>query len=75
MSFSNMPEQTVRMNRPVDYRTDLYSLGVTFYELVIGQTPFISADPLELAHTHLTKNLNRPSSAGLKFPSLFLISS
>src|SRR4029079_13588392 len=44
------PEQTGRMNRPVDYRTDYYSLGVTFYELLTGVLPFRSADPLELVH-------------------------
>lgn len=49
------PEQTGRMNRPVDYRSDFYSLGVTFYEMLTGQLPFQSDDPLELVHCHLAK--------------------
>ena len=47
------PEQTGRMNRYLDHRTDLYSLGVTFYEMLTGQLPFTSNDPLELIHAHL----------------------
>ena len=47
------PEQTGRMNRPLDYRTDFYSLGVTFYELLAGKPPFATRDPLELIHCHL----------------------
>ncbi|MEM9544065.1 MAG: AAA family ATPase [Cyanobacteria bacterium P01_E01_bin.42] len=49
------PEQTGRMNRGLDYRTDFYSLGVTFYELLAGQLPFTTKDALELVHCHLTK--------------------
>jgi len=49
------PEQTGRMNRSVDYRTDFYSLGVTFYEMLLGDLPFTSADPLELIHAHIAK--------------------
>jgi predicted ATPase/signal transduction histidine kinase/tRNA A-37 threonylcarbamoyl transferase component Bud32 len=47
------PEQTGRMNRVLDYRTDFYSLGVTFYELVVGHPPFESLDPMELIHSHI----------------------
>jgi len=47
------PEQTGRMNRYLDHRSDLYSLGVTFYEMLTGQLPFTSSDPLELIHSHL----------------------
>ncbi|BAP58087.1 serine/threonine protein kinase [Thioploca ingrica] len=49
------PEQTGRMNRAIDYRTDFYSLGVTFYELLTGQLPFATDDVLELVHCHLAK--------------------
>ena len=48
------PEQTGRMNRTIDYRTDFYALGVTLYELLTGQLPFASDDPLELIHHHMT---------------------
>ena len=49
------PEQTGRMNRVIDYRTDFYSLGVTFYEMLTGQLPFQATDPLELVHCHIAK--------------------
>jgi len=49
------PEQTGRMNRAIDYRTDFYSLGITFYELLTHQLPFASDDPVELVHSHIAK--------------------
>ncbi len=49
------PEQTGRMNRVVDYRSDFYSLGVVFYELISGHLPFQQDDPLNLIHDHLTR--------------------
>ncbi|MGG6267771.1 ATP-binding sensor histidine kinase [Leptolyngbya sp. AN03gr2] len=49
------PEQTGRMNRSVDYRSDFYSLGITFYELLTGQVPFMGKDALEIVYGHLAK--------------------
>jgi serine/threonine protein kinase len=49
------PEQTGRMNRGIDYRTDFYSLGITYYQLLTGKVPFSSNDPLELVYCHLAK--------------------
>ncbi|MBO3461087.1 trifunctional serine/threonine-protein kinase/ATP-binding protein/sensor histidine kinase [Aetokthonos hydrillicola Thurmond2011] len=50
------PEQTGRINRGIDYRTDFYSLGVTFYELLTKELPFPSEDAMELVHSHIAKN-------------------
>ncbi len=49
------PEQTGRMNRGIDYRTDFYSLGVTFFELLTGELPFTTDDAMELVHCHIAK--------------------
>ncbi|MEA5486481.1 MULTISPECIES: PAS domain S-box protein [Pseudanabaena] len=49
------PCQTGRMNRGIDYRCDFYALGVTLFELLTGQLPFKSDDPLEIVHCHLAK--------------------
>jgi predicted ATPase/signal transduction histidine kinase len=55
------PEQTGRMNRAVDQRSDLYSLGLTFYEMLTGALPFAPADPLQWVHCHLAQ-IPRPAA-------------
>lgn len=54
--FYMSPEQTGRMNRSVDYRTDIYSLGITLYEMASGKPPFISDDPMEIIFSHIARN-------------------
>jgi predicted ATPase/signal transduction histidine kinase len=49
------PEQTGRINRGIDYRTDFYALGVTFYELLMGQLPFGADEPMELIYSHIAR--------------------
>ncbi len=62
------PEQTGRMNRALDYRTDLYSLGVTFYEMLTGQLPFQTDDPAELVHSHIAKTPLPPAQTDAGIP-------
>ncbi len=60
------PEQTGRMNRSVDYRTDFYSLGITLYELFTGVHPFATRDPMELVHSHMSKTPKEPCEVNPK---------
>ncbi|MBD2520306.1 AAA family ATPase [Nostoc sp. FACHB-973] len=62
------PEQTGRMNRLLDYRTDFYSLGVTFYELLTGYLPFPTTDMLELVHCHIAKQPVPPHEINTTIP-------
>jgi serine/threonine protein kinase len=49
------PEQTGRMNRSIDFRSDLYSLAVTLYESLTGSLPFRAFDPMESVHCHIAR--------------------
>ena len=64
------PEQTGRMNRGIDYRTDFYSLGVTFYELLTGQLPFQSQEPMELVHCHIARQPIHPIALNPAIPQV-----
>ncbi|CAD5914231.1 Autoinducer 2 sensor kinase/phosphatase LuxQ [Planktothrix tepida] len=67
--FYISPEQTGRMNRLIDYRTDYYSLGITFYKLLTGQLPFEGNDALELVHCHIAKEPASPQSIKPTIPT------
>ncbi|CAB1059082.1 Serine/Threonine protein kinase and Signal Transduction Histidine Kinase (STHK) with GAF sensor (EC [Olavius sp. associated proteobacterium Delta 1] len=62
------PEQTGRMSRAVDYRTDFYSLGVTLYEMFCRKRPFESDDNLELVHAHIAKVPQAPHKKDSTIP-------
>ncbi|MDX1961446.1 MAG: AAA family ATPase [Leptospiraceae bacterium] len=64
------PEQTGRMNRSIDYRSDFYSLGVVFYELLTGQKPFDNKDAIELVHSHIAKNPESPEKIDPRIPQV-----
>jgi predicted ATPase/signal transduction histidine kinase/predicted Ser/Thr protein kinase len=62
------PEQTGRISYRVDFTTDLYSLGIIFYELLAGKLPFFSLDPLELIHSHLAEEAQPPHELNPEIP-------
>ena len=55
------PEQTGRMNRSIDSRSDLYSLGVTLYQMLTGALPFTATDPMEWVHCHIARKPASPA--------------
>ena len=66
--FYMSPEQTGRMNRALDYRSDFYSLGVTLYELFTGERPFEAEDPLEMIYCHIAKEPLSPEKINPLIP-------
>src|SRR5258706_1253472 len=62
------PEQTGRMNRSIDSRSDLYSLGITFYQMLTGALPFNASDPIEWVHCHVARQPPKPSEQTARIP-------
>lgn len=64
------PEQTGRINHRVEFSTDIYSLGIIFYQLLTGRLPFATADPLELIHSHLAEEAEPIHTVNPKIPEI-----
>jgi serine/threonine protein kinase len=63
------PEQTGRMNRSIDSRSDLYSVGVTLYEMLTGVLPFTASDPMEWVHCHIARRPIPPGEYAKDIPA------
>jgi PAS domain S-box-containing protein len=63
------PEQTGRMNRSIDSRSDLYSLGVTLYQTLTGTLPFTASDPMEWVHCHIARKPVPPANRSENVPA------
>jgi PAS domain S-box-containing protein len=64
------PEQTGRMNRSIDSRSDLYSLGITFYQMLTGELPFTAGDPMEWVHCHIARQPLPPNQLVFGLPEI-----
>ncbi|HVK67058.1 MAG TPA: AAA family ATPase [Polyangium sp.] len=64
------PEQTGRMNRPVDHRADLYAFGVTLYHMLTAALPFTTTDPVELVHSHIARVPVAPREVDGRIPEV-----
>jgi len=64
------PEQTGRTNRTIDFRTDFYSLGVTFYQMITGSLPFETKDAMQMVHSHIAKTPEAPDKINPDIPAV-----